>query len=56
MALFEYLAETQGMDEVVSAYLNGRNTEKAFGIPYPDLFAAAKAHYEELYGTYLALD
>ena len=54
VAVFEYLAEQQGMDEAVMAYLEGKPTDKAFDISYPDLFTAAVAHYRELYGEHMA--
>lgn len=47
VVVFEYLAQQQGMDEAVMAYLEGRTTDAAFGISYPELFAQAKASFAE---------
>ena len=52
--LFEYLALTYGTDAVIEAYLNAVPPEKAFGVSYPELLKAAKAHYAELYSEYMA--
>ena len=47
VVVFEYLAEQQGMDAAVMAYLEGKPTDKAFDLPYPELFAQAKASFAE---------
>ena len=56
LVLFEYLVGLYGMDPVVDAFLNGATPEEAFGIGYPELYAAARAYYEELYLDQMALD
>lgn len=47
--LFEYLAERFGMDEVMTAYMDGKTLKEAFGIDYRTLYADAVAHYSALY-------
>ena len=56
LVLFEYLAERFGMDAAVEAFLNGLSPEEAFGIPYPELYAEARAEYERRYLDRMALD
>ena len=56
LVLFEYLAERFGMDAAVEAFLTGLSPEEAFGIPYPELYAAARAEYEQRYLDRMALD
>ena len=53
LAVFEYLAATYGTDAVVKAHIDGIPLEEAFGITYPELFAAAKAYYVTLYADQL---
>ena len=54
LVVFEYLAETCGMDPAVEAFLNGVPLEQAFGIRYPELFLAARDSYAQRYGDQLA--
>ena len=48
-AVFEYLAETYGIDEAVNAYINGVSLQKAFGITYAELYAEARESYRKQY-------
>jgi hypothetical protein len=56
LVVFEYLAEVCGMDAAVDAHISEISLEEAFGVSYPELFAAAKEYYISLYADQMALN
>ena len=53
VALFEYLCEQYGMDDVINVFLKGDNLAKTFGINYSEYYTAAIDYYGQQYSALL---
>ncbi len=53
LAVFLYLCENKGLEKTVHDYLYGISVTEIAGVPYPELYSAAKAYYNDAYGKYM---